>query len=104
MSSLFTTERSLRSTSFSIPNLHKGRGTTAARVFPLCEGPFSRSVSGVKRTSLFAAHVSASDPKRTFTKIGLGAFGVRYHETRDFFRIMGALRCKANNFFGYDFN
>ena len=25
-------------------------------------------------------------------------FGVRYHETLDFFRITGALRCKANNF------
>ena len=61
-------------------------------------------LSGVKRTCHFALQMSASDPKRTFTKIGLGAFGVRYHETLDFFRIMGALRCKANNFFGYDFN
>ena len=33
MSSLFTTERSLRSTSFSIPNWHNGRGTHAASVF-----------------------------------------------------------------------
>ena len=33
-----------------------------------------------------------------------GTFGVRYYETLDFFRITGALRCKANNFFGYDFN
>jgi hypothetical protein len=31
------------------------------------------------------------------------SFGVRYHETR-FLRIKGALRCKANNFFDYDFN
>jgi hypothetical protein len=58
----------------------------------------------VKRTSAVALHMSAYNPKRTFTKIGLGAFGVRYHETLDFFRIMGALRCEANNFFGYDFN
>ena len=34
----------------------------------------------------------------------LEAFGVSYHETFDFFWIKGALRCKANNFFGYDFN
>ena len=34
----------------------------------------------------------------------LGTFGVRYHTALDFFRITGALRCKANNFFGYDFN
>ena len=33
-----------------------------------------------------------------------GTFGVRYHETLDFFRITGALRCKANNFFGHDCN
>ena len=33
-----------------------------------------------------------------------GTFGVRYHETLNFFRIKGPLRCKANNFFGYDFN
>ena len=33
-----------------------------------------------------------------------GTFDVRYHETLDFFRITGALRCKANNFFGYDIN
>ena len=33
-----------------------------------------------------------------------GTFDVRYHETLDFLRITGALRCKANNFFGYDFN
>ena len=50
--------------------------------------------------------MSAYDPKRTFAKLGYasGTFDVRYHETLDFFRIMGALRCKANNFFGYDFN
>jgi hypothetical protein len=49
--------------------------------------------------------MSAYDPKRTLAKIGLrlSTFGVRYHETLDFFRITGALRCKANNFFGYDF-
>src|SRR5262245_14714985 len=28
--------------------------------------PLSRSLSGAKRTSLFAAHMSAYDPKRTF--------------------------------------
>ena len=33
---------------------------------------------------------------------GLGTFGVSYHETFDFFWIKGPLRCKANNFFGYD--
>jgi hypothetical protein len=33
-----------------------------------------------------------------------GTFGVRYHAALDFFRITNALRCKANNFFGYDFN
>ena len=80
------------------------------------------SAFGTKRTSLVALHMSAfegkadmtfavqmsaNDPERTFAKIGLRlryVFGVRYHETLDFFRIMGALRCKANNFFGYDFN
>jgi hypothetical protein len=64
------------------------------------------SAIGVKQTSYRAVAMSAFDPKRTFAKIGLrsGTFGVRYHETLDFFRIKGALRCKANNFFGYDFN
>ena len=33
-----------------------------------------------------------------------GTFGVRYHQALDFLGIKGALRCKANNFFGYDFN
>ena len=53
-----------------------------------------------------ALQMSAFDPKRTFAKMGyaLGTFGVRYHTALDFFRITGALRCKANNFFGYDFN
>jgi hypothetical protein len=30
----------------------------------LCGNPLSRSLSGVKRTCLIAAHMSASDPKR----------------------------------------
>ena len=61
---------------------------------------------GAKRTYVFASQISAFDPKRTFAKIGLRlrSFGVRYHEALDFFRIKSALRCKANNFFGYDFN
>jgi 5-enolpyruvylshikimate-3-phosphate synthase len=33
---------------------------------------------------------------------GLVTFGVSYHETFDFFWIKGPLRCKADNFFGYD--
>ena len=37
-----------------------------------------------------------------FGKKGLGTFSVSYHETFDFFWIKGPLRCKANNFFGYD--
>ena len=44
---------------------------------------------------------SGHSPKLDYAS---GTFGVRYHETLDFFRIKGALRCKANNFFGYDFN
>jgi hypothetical protein len=32
-----------------------------------CGNPLSRSLFGVKRTSLFAAQMSAFDPKRTFT-------------------------------------
>src|SRR6266480_5803996 len=43
------------------------------------------------------------DGRESATK-GLGMFGVSYHETFDFFWIKGALRCKANNFLGYDFN
>src|SRR5262245_53253067 len=31
----------------------------------LCENPLLRSLLGVKRTCLFAAHMSAFDPKRT---------------------------------------
>ena len=31
----------------------------------LCGGPLLWSLLGVKRTSLFAAHMSAYDPKRT---------------------------------------
>ena len=63
-------------------------------------------LSGVKRTCLFALQMSANDPKRTFAQLGYasGTFGVRYHQALDFFRITGALRCKAYNFFGYDFN
>src|SRR5215831_10551644 len=33
----------------------------------LCGNPLSRSLLGVKRTSLFARHMSAFDPKRTFS-------------------------------------
>ena len=44
---------------------------------------------------------SGHSPKLGFAS---GTFGVRYHETLDFFRITGALRCKANNFFGHDCN
>src|SRR4029450_5457965 len=32
----------------------------------LCGNPLSRSLLGVKRTSLFAAHMSAFDPKRAW--------------------------------------
>ena len=55
--------------------------------------------------------MSAYDTKETsaehdrmsaFVKKGLGTFGVSYHETFDLFWIKGPLRCKANNFFGYD--
>jgi hypothetical protein len=31
----------------------------------VCGNPLSRSLLGVKRTSLFATHMSAYDPKRT---------------------------------------
>ena len=44
---------------------------------------------------------SGHSPKLGFAS---GTLSVRYHETLDFFRIKSALRCKANNFFGYDFN
>src|SRR5262245_25518767 len=33
---------------------------------PLCGCPLLRSLSGVKQTSVFAAHMSACDPKRTW--------------------------------------
>jgi len=60
------------------------------------------------RTYRVAPHMSAIGGKADMPspKLGYvsGTFGVRYHETLDFFRITGALRCKANNFFGYDFN
>ena len=80
------------------------------------------SAIGPKRTFLFAPHMSAIGGKADMPllhrkcllmtqsghspKLGyaLGTFGVRYHTALDFFRITGALRCKANNFFGYDFN
>jgi hypothetical protein len=35
--------------------------------------PLSWSLSGVKQTSLVAAHMSAFDPKRTFVKGGAAA-------------------------------
>ena len=59
---------------------------------------------GVRGALLRIEAVASSPP--TFAKLGYasGTFDVRYHETLDFFRITGALRCKANNFFGYDFN
>jgi hypothetical protein len=34
-----------------------------------CENPLSRSLLGEERTCPFAAHMSASDPKRTSTRI-----------------------------------
>ena len=34
-----------------------------------CENPLSRSLLGVKRTWLIAAHMSAFDPKRTSTSL-----------------------------------
>src|SRR5262245_8746946 len=37
---------------------------------PFCRGPLSRSLSGAKRTCLIALHMSASDPKRTWTRVG----------------------------------
>ena len=66
------------------------------------------SKDAVSRVTL---RMSAYDTKATsaehdrmpaFGKKGLGTFGVSYHETFDFFWIKGPLRCKANNFFGYD--
>ena len=45
--------------------------------------------------------MSAIGTKRISPKLGYASdvtFGVRYHETHDFFRIMGPLVCKANNF------
>jgi hypothetical protein len=40
----------------------------------LCGNPLSRSLSGVKRTCLIAAHMSAFDPKRTKADaVGLSA-------------------------------
>ena len=80
------------------------------------------SAIGTKQTSPSALHMSAFGGKADMRlvhctcllmtqsghspKLGyaLGTFGVRYHTALDFFRITGALRCKANNFFGYDFN
>ena len=61
---------------------------------------------GVKRTWRFALQMSAYDPKRTLAKIGLRLSFVWCSLSRDtrFLRIKGALRCKANNFFDYDFN
>ena len=50
---------------------------------------------------MFANNPNGQSPKLGYAS---GTFGVRYYETLDFFRITGALRCKANNFFGYDFN
>ena len=35
----------------------------------VCRSPLSRSLLGVMRTSLFAAHMSAYDPKRTFAAV-----------------------------------
>ena len=37
-----------------------------------CESPLSRSLLGVKRTSLIATHMSASDPKRTLAPRPIG--------------------------------
>ena len=37
----------------------------------VCENPLSRSLSGVKRTWLFASHMSAIDPKRTSAAVPL---------------------------------
>jgi hypothetical protein len=37
----------------------------------LCGNPLLRSLSGVKRTWLFAVHMSAYDPKRTSLNSGL---------------------------------
>src|SRR5262249_47932532 len=37
-----------------------------------CGNPLSRSLLGVKQTSLFATHMSAFDPKRTFFSPNVG--------------------------------
>jgi len=45
--------------------------------------PLSRSLLGVKRTSLFAPHMSASDPKRTsLAALHMSAFVDKVAETR----------------------
>jgi hypothetical protein len=38
-----------------------------------CGNPLSWSLFGVKRTSLIAAHMSASDPKRTWGQVSFEA-------------------------------
>ena len=53
-----------------------------------------------KRSCLLMTQ-SGHSPKLGYAS---GTFGVHYHQALDFFRITGALRCKAYNFFGYDFN
>ena len=66
----------------------------------------SMSALEVKRASIRTKSCLLMTQSGHSPKLGyaLGTFGVRYHQALDFFRITGALRCKANNFFGYDFN
>src|SRR5262249_32839173 len=46
----------------------------------LCGNPLSRSLLGVKRTSLFAAHMSAYDPKRTCRSTAIEAKFTRHRK------------------------
>ena len=80
------------------------RASFAKRTRPLKRQPMS--AFGVKSRHQTDVSVCPPMTQSGHSKLGYasGAFGVRYHETLDFSRIMGALRSKANNFFGYDFN
>ena len=81
------------------------RARFAKRIRPLKHQPMSAfEVESRHPTDLSVCPLmprSGHPPKLGYAS---GTFDVRYHETLDFLRITGALRCKANNFFGYDFN
>jgi SnoaL-like domain len=72
MSSLSAMARSLRSMSFSIPNLHRGAASTPclqAAQSRHADGAAECPLLGVKRTSAGPSEMSANDPKRTSADI-----------------------------------